>query len=88
MEVSNYQNTSRRNARIYKCIRIASLIMGIGEDQMRLLIQSVRDEQGELTVIWHAEPTYRFKLAFRDAWRECGEPRAVVLHFLPNGGSV
>lgn len=88
MEVTNYQNVPRRNARIHKCIRIASLIMGIGDDQMELLIQSVHDNQGDLTVTWHAEPTPRFKAAFRDAWKECGEPRANVLHLLPHGVSV
>jgi len=78
MLISNYENDSWRSKRIEKCMRLWIAIMGVSRVQASQLIYSLHDYKGDLHVLWLHEPTERQKMAFAEAWGECGE--SIVRH--------
>lgn len=62
-----------RLKRLQKAVRIACAILGISEPQLSSLIVEIADNSGRLHIIWKHKYTPNQELAFRAAWRECGE---------------
>ena len=66
--------------RLRKALRLAREITALSEQQTALLIHSMEDSRGRLTVRWVAEPTQRQRDAFATAWELVGERSSSVTH--------
>lgn len=69
-----------RYQRLEKTFRLAREIIAISEAQASLLIHTIYDHKGSLTVTWNAEPTARQRDAFACAWEMVGESGANITH--------
>lgn len=64
---------SWRVDRLEKFNRVFCHVYGISPEQLDLMIRSVYDCKGRLTVEWFFEPTERQKQAADSSWEICGE---------------
>ena len=80
MQVTSCDGSRYRSERLKKTLRIALAIAGLTEGQAEKLITSVRDDHGALVVSWECFPSEAQCLAFRSAWKICGESWDAVTH--------
>jgi hypothetical protein len=81
MRINNFKQEAFRNERLIKCARLTSLMLGVTEQQLGALIQTLYDRKGTLMVQWFHKPSGKGQLAVDEAWRECKESK--TLHFWP-----
>lgn len=83
MELTAYDGNQWRVERLEKLVRIIIKMTGLSRVQLNALIDVIHDQKGELIVHWkHDGCTERMRLAFQDAWSECGETN---VHHVPAG---
>lgn len=83
MELTAYDGNQWRVERLEKLVRIIIKMTGLSRVQLDALIDVIYDQKGELIIHWkHGDCTERMRLAFRDAWSECGETN---VHHVPTG---
>ena len=66
--------------RINKAIRLAFFSLFLTKPQADLLIISISDDRGALSVRWVTEPSSTQREAFANAWEMVGESPARVTH--------
>lgn len=71
MKFVAYDSQQWRVERLQKAVRLATAILGIGEDHMNAMVAKVEDRRGNLITYWFAPPTDHMRNAFRTAWAEC-----------------
>ena len=80
MQLSNDANAAHRQGRLRKVRRLVSVLMGLTQEQIDRLVESLHDDHGMLTVTWLTAPSFNSKRAFEAAWEECGETARKVTH--------
>lgn len=73
MIVEAHDNNLWRIERAQKTIKVACAILGITKQQLETLVYSIRDQKGELHVLWNHPWTKRQEQAFQTAWELGGE---------------
>jgi hypothetical protein len=71
MKFIAYDSQKWRVERLQKTVRLATAILGMGEDHMSALVAKVEDQRGNLITYWYTAPSTHQKNAFRTAWAEC-----------------
>lgn len=73
MIVDAHDSTLWRIERLQKTIKVACAILGITKQQLEAMVYSIRDQKGELFVLWNHPWTKRQEQAFQTAWELGGE---------------
>lgn len=70
MKFIAYDSQKWRVERLQKTVRLATAILGMGQDHMEAIVAKVEDQRGNLITYWFTPPTAHQRNAFLTAWRE------------------
>ena len=73
MIVEAHDSNLWRIERVQRTAKVACAILGITKPQLEALVYSIRDQKGELHLMWEHPWTERQEQAFQVAWEICGE---------------